>query len=36
MSALFEANGHRKYLTQAERAAFLKAAERASRDTRCD
>ena len=34
MQSLYEANGYRKYLTQEERAAFLKAAERAGREVR--
>jgi integrase/recombinase XerD len=34
MESLYDASGHRKYLTQTERAAFLKAAERASREVR--
>ena len=31
---LYDARGHRKYLTTAERAAFLTAAEEASREVR--
>ena len=34
MSSLYDASGKRKYLTQTERDAFLKAAERASREVR--
>ena len=34
MSSLFDASGKRKYLTKDERTAFLKAAERASREVR--
>ena len=34
METLYDANGRRKYLTKDERAAFLKAAERASREVR--
>src|SRR6266540_7188581 len=34
MPSLYEANGHRKYLTADERDRFLKAAEKAERDVR--
>lgn len=34
MSSLYDATGKRKYLTQDERTAFLKAAERAEREVR--
>ena len=34
MPSLYEANGHRKYLTQDERERFLKAAEKAEREVR--
>lgn len=34
MPSLYEANGHRKYLTAEERDRFLKAAEKAERDVR--
>jgi integrase/recombinase XerD len=34
MSSLFDASGKRKYLTQDERAAFLRASERAEREVR--
>lgn len=34
MSSLYDAKGHRKYLTPAEREAFLKAADEAEREVR--